>query len=589
MSCRWEWSWHTTACASFLNDRFLNHRKFMMITTRPALAFLKCRPTATWLLCCMAALSIGVGWVSSTRAGELETGASVVVIYNSRVADSKAVAAHYAAARHVPESQVIGLDLPTGDSMTRDEFINGLQHPLAARLTESKLWVIGDRGPGLPPLIGSQIRYATLCYGVPFRVANDPNHKENGMEKISTELRVTGCSVDSQLALLPWGDKAPWIGIVPNAFYGVTNTRYMHPTNGLLLVTRLDGPSAKIASGLVDKAMEAETNGLWGRAYFDSRGITNGPYALGDEWIRTTARVARQLGFETTLDEKEEVWGPSYPMSHIAFYAGWYSQDAWGPFLQPSVEFMPGAFAYHLHSFSAQYLRDSSTRWVGPLLAKGVTITMGCIDEPYLPLTPDVSAFFGRFVFFGNTFAEAAYACQEVLSWQTVTIGDPLYRPFFKKTSDLEQELTARGSPLAAWSNLMEANQNIAAGADRATVLRFLQKSPNRHSPILLEKTGEIYMEQKRFNLAIETYEDVVKKADSAGQKLRAMHTLGDLRSTYGPDQKAYDVFQNMLKEFPDYAGKALVYQKLIPIARRLGKKDEEQRLTKELSAMTAK
>ncbi|MBI1842923.1 MAG: TIGR03790 family protein [Verrucomicrobia bacterium] len=537
----------------------------------------------------LAGLLLTISAAQRLGAGVLETGDSVLVIYNSRVEDSKAVATHYAAARHVPESQIIGLDLPTGDSMTRDEYVNRLQHPLAARLAESKLWIAGDRGPGLPSLIGSKIRYAALCYGVPFRVANDPTLKEPAMEKISAELRLSGCSVDGQLCLLPWGDKAPWIGFVPNAFYGVTNTRYMHPTNGLLLVTRLDGPSAKIASRLVDKAMEAETNGLWGRAYFDSRGLTNGPYILGDEWIKMTSRVARQLGFETVLDEKEEVWGPAFPMSHIAFYIGWYSQDAWGPFLQPTVEFMPGAFAYHLHSFSAQYLRDPSTRWVGPLLAKGATITMGCIDEPYLALTPEIPAFFGRLVFFGNTFGEAAYACQEVLSWQTVAIGDPLYRPFFKKTTELEQELTQRGSPLAAWSNLMEANQNIAAGADRSTVLRFLQKSANRHSPILQEKAAEIYLEQKRFNLAIETYEDVVKKADSPGQKLRAMHVLGDLRATYGPDQKAFEVFQNILKDFPDYAGKALVYQKLIPVARRLGKKEEEQRLTKELAALTGK
>ena len=40
-------------------------------------------------------------------------------------------------------------------------------------------------------------------------------------------------------------------------------------------------------------------------------------------------------------------------MSQIALYAGWYERNASGPFAQPKVEFMPGAFAYHLHSFSA--------------------------------------------------------------------------------------------------------------------------------------------------------------------------------------------------------------------------------------------
>jgi hypothetical protein len=52
----------------------------------------------------------------------------------------------------------------------------------------------------------------------------------------------------------------------------------MHPTNGILLVTRLDGPSASIARGLVDKALEAETNGLW-----------DGPISM--RWALPTRRI----------------------------------------------------------------------------------------------------------------------------------------------------------------------------------------------------------------------------------------------------------------------------------------------------------
>lgn len=541
---------------------------------------------------CLGALTLALhllslGASSSLRAAE--SGGDVLVIYNSRMEESKAVATYYAKARQVPADQVLGFDLPTTDTMTREDYIKLLQHPLTEKLVSQKLWTLGERPQGMPPLVHSKFRYAVTCYGVPFRVAQDPSVKEANMDKVPEPLRHSGCAVDGQLCLLPWGDKAPWVGIVNNVFYGVTNTMYMHPTNGLLLVTRLDGPSSTLAKGLVDKAMEAETNGLWGRAYFDTRGITNGPYLQGDEWIRNAARVSRQLGFETVLDEQEAIFSPGFPMSHIAFYAGWYNQDVAGALAQPQVEFVPGAFAYHLHSFSAQFLRDASSRWVGPLLAKGATITMGCVDEPFLALTPDVTAFFGRLVFFGNTFGESAYACQAALSWQTTAIGDPLYQPFGRKISELEKELAARGSPLVAWSSLMEANQNIAAGADRTTVLRFLQKAESRHSPILQEKVAGILLEQKRFNLAIETYEEVLKRADGRGQKLRILFTLGDLRSVYGPDTKALEAYQTILKDYPDYPEKAVIYQKLIPIARRLGKKDEERLYTQALETLTAK
>ena len=50
-------------------------------------------------------------------------------------------------------------------------------------------------------------------------------------------------------------------------------------------------------------------------------------------------------------------------MSQIAIYAGWYDGDVSGPFTLPKVEFMPGAFAYHLHSFSADTLRSETSHW----------------------------------------------------------------------------------------------------------------------------------------------------------------------------------------------------------------------------------
>src|SRR5205814_2823694 len=139
-------------------------------------------------------------------------------------------------------------------------------------------------------------------------------------------------------------------------------------TKGLLMVTRLDGPSASIARGLVDKAMEAETNGVWGRAYIDSRGLTNGGYKVGDDWMRQAAQAARQAGYETVLDEKPETFSAGYPMSQIALYLGWYDQQVSGPFTRPTVEFMPGALAYHLYSFSAQTIRASNQGWVAVLL-----------------------------------------------------------------------------------------------------------------------------------------------------------------------------------------------------------------------------
>ncbi len=117
--------------------------------------------------------------------------------------------------------------------------------------------------------------------------------------------------------------------------------------------------------------MQAETDGLWGRAYFDLRGLTNGEYKIGDDWIRGASDICRRLGFETVVDDSNATFPAHYPLSQIAFYAGWYDENVSGPFTRPTVEFMPGAFAYHLHSFSAVTLRSTDSRLGRPASRQG--------------------------------------------------------------------------------------------------------------------------------------------------------------------------------------------------------------------------
>jgi len=93
--------------------------------------------------------------------------------------------------------------------------------------------------------------------------------------------------VDSELAWLPLVQvNVPLEGPLHNWFYGTTNAALLNPTNGILLVSRLDGPSADVARSLVDKSLAAERDGLWGRAYFDGRGLSETNNLLHvDKWI----------------------------------------------------------------------------------------------------------------------------------------------------------------------------------------------------------------------------------------------------------------------------------------------------------------
>ena len=510
-------------------------------------------------------------------------GDEVVVVYNSRMPESKAVAEYYAQKRQVPTNQIFGFELSTNEEMSRGEFNGALQLPLAMAIKTNKLWhfeteVVPATNQQPAKVVWrldwSKIRYAVLCYGVPVRISEDPTYQEEGAEKLRPEMRRNEAAVDSELALLPLiNQKMPLDGPLRNPLYGSTNEAELHPTNAVLLVTRLDGPSAQIARGLVDKAMQAETDGLWGRTYFDVRNTTDPAYKLGDEWIRNASEVCRHLGFETVVDESPATFPVGFPMSQIAVYVGWYDANVSGPFTQPTVEFMPGAIAYHLHSYSAHPLRTSTQAWAGPLLAKGATVTMGCVQEPYLAGTPDMTVFIARMLFHGMSFGEAAIACQSVLSWQTTAIGDPLYRPFGKNPDVLKDELLQRNSKLLEWYYLRLLNANLVNGksiAEGATVLEDFDGT--RTSAVLTEKLGDLYSAQGKPASAAHAYEQALQLDPSPQQRIRLLLDLGEKFSISGQPEKAYAAYQQLLQQPVGYPDKPAIYKYLLPLAQKLGK-----------------
>ncbi len=526
-------------------------------------------------------------------------GDEVVVVYNSRMPESKALAEYYALRRQVPTNQIFGFDLPTTEEMSRLDFRESLQRPFAKKLEDGNLWHIRSQfvpgtneqsGKVIWRVVESKIRYAVLCYGVPLKILRDPNLKESVPETLPPQLRERNeAAVDNELTCLPAIEQnLPLAGPLPNPLYTTTNAALLHPTNNILMVTRLDGPTPEIARGLVDKAIEAENDGLWGRAYFDLRGVTEPGLKQGDDWIRGAAEICRHFGIETVVDTNAETFPASFPMSQIAFYAGWYDNDVSGPFARPTVEFMPGAFAYHLHSFSAATLRSTNQHWVGPLLAKGATISMGCVDEPYLQGTPDIGVFFGRFLVYGFTFGEAAYAAQSVLSWQTTVVGDPLYRPFGKPPQQVHQELQRRHSNLVGWSHLRVVNLDLAKGIPVAYMVNYLEEiGTTNQSAVLSEKLGDLYATQGKPSSAVRAYQEALTLNPSPQQRVRLRLTLGEKLAALNRDEEAYQNYQKFLEESPDYPDKFAIYNKLLPLAQKLGRKNDATKYEEQIKLLS--
>jgi len=142
----------------------------------------------------------------------------------------------------------------------------------------------------------ARIVYLVPTYGVPVRIAQS-------------------FAVDSVLSAMYLGHddlkpplRNPYhlaVGSRPPHFDALSDRSAAAGGWKMFLVTRLDGPSAAIARGLVDKALEAERSLTLksGIAYFDMQG-TREPkewqYAIDNE-IQQAAEASKARGFETVL------------------------------------------------------------------------------------------------------------------------------------------------------------------------------------------------------------------------------------------------------------------------------------------------
>lgn len=412
------------------------------------------------LLTCLAA-----SLILSISAPALEP-ADVVVVCNKAVPESRAVAEHYLAKRKVPKENLIELDLPAGEDISRADYEAKLAGPLRAALKDRK-----DR-----------VKALLTVYGVPLRVgAKVPTEAEAAEAKklqprieelqkkggLSPELRrelekltdrshvVTGwvsvAAVDSELMLLWWPAYEPAKWVLNPLYWQVPEAR-RKAAPPVMLTARLDGPSPGIARRLVDDAMEAEAVGLKGKAYVDARGIKYDPknpkqatgYEGYDESFRETAALLKQGGLDVTLDDAPEVFKPG-ACPDCALYAGWYQLANY----VPSFTFVKGAVAWHLASSEAVTLRDPKSKlWCPNLLQDGAAATIGPVDEPFTVGFPKPAEFFGFLATGKYTLAECYAKTVLLASWRGVLVGDPLYNPFGK--SPRVKEADVKPSPKGA-------------------------------------------------------------------------------------------------------------------------------------------
>lgn len=484
------------------------------------------------------------------RAGSGERSdlaARTLVVFNSNDPLSRDLADFYAAQRKIAADHVVGLNCPTEEEISRQQYDDLIAAPLRQLFDDRHWWMrTATRADAEPASIVSsnQIRIVALIRGIPLKVRPATGYPGD-LPRVPSPLREHNeASVDSEIAAL---------GLFTHVISGPLNNPYFRsyrrineaemPT--VMLVGRLDAITGSTVRRMITDSIAAEKTGLWGHCYVDIRSLKSpgDPMAEGDTWIRHIAQSDNApLRLPTVLDDRPGVFPTSYPMKAAALYFGWYTPDITGPFLQPGFRFQPGAVAFHLHSFSAVTLRDPLKGWTAPLLEKGAAASLGNVYEPYLGLTTHFDVFSDR-LFDGYTLVESAYAGTPGLSWMNIVVGDPLYRParvWQEAAVDDGNPRPGDGSSLASEGRayLQGAQTWRAKGAGPGA--QALQKSAHQlHSGLIFEGLAFLQSSAGDDRQARASLEQAARLYTDPADQVRVTLTEARLFADVGQTEKA--------------------------------------------------
>jgi len=296
---------------------------------------------------------------------------AVVIVVNENDPDSIAIGEYYADRRGIPEENIVRLETSTDETISLGEYVETISNPLLNELLERD-WINGVKSPDKDrygrerlSVAVHHIRYLVTVRGVPLRFSNAPDLIESEQDRIPKQFRVNRASVDSELTLLPAPPNLSMTAFQANPYFEGKPVSDSDASR-IIKVSRLDGPSKADVIRLIDRTLEAEQNGLMGRAYIDA----GGPHAKGDEWINQTGDLAEAAYFDTEFETSKRPRSYQDRLDAPAIYFGWDQRNAYGPWREARWSVPPGAIAYHLHSFSATTVRSDTSLasgWAGSI------------------------------------------------------------------------------------------------------------------------------------------------------------------------------------------------------------------------------
>ncbi len=248
-------------------------------------------------------------------------------------------------------------------------------------------------------------------------------------------------SLDSELSLLWWeAETYPLEGRLPNPFYLGYGDQFHKWPLPLMMVSRIDAPTFTHARGLIEQSIATESSGLQGNVYVDAQGMKKGPplsYGHYDSDLQNFAQDFRkESGYPVQFENTEQRFNKPGQAPNVALYVGWYRLRHY----EDAFTFNPGAIGYHIASGEAVNIHNpKELGWCKNALERGIAVTLGPVDEPYLDAFPLPREFFGLLFSGKYSLVEAYYLSKRYVSWKMVLFGDPLYRPWFKVKPDQQK------------------------------------------------------------------------------------------------------------------------------------------------------
>ncbi len=493
---------------------------------------------------------LSLGAFHSARAGD-DLAKATLVIYNRAAPDSTSLARFYAQQRHIANDHLVGLECSTEEEISREEYDTTIAEPLRRLFAEHGWWSEHEDDTGAKVVTSNHIDFVAVMRGMPLKIRATALY--SGDHPASNTLGFQNqASVDSELAMLGFFSRQI-SGPVSNPYFQGFRPIAELDASPMMLVTRLDAPTAAIVRRMIKDSVATEKSGLWGRAYVDGAHNQDGGLAVGDKWLKTAVKDLREDGIATVYDDKPAIFPSGFPLNDAALYYGWYTGNVSGAFTDPAFQFLPGAVAVHIHSFSASTLRHADANWVAPLLSKGAAASLGNVYEPYLEMTAHLDIFNDRLLH-GFTLAESAYMATRAVSWMTVVVGDPLYRPFASWQQLEDRRVDPSRNVWQQYHDFVAKN----SGKDPADYFDLARKAASRaNNAPMLEDLGLMEKEAGEFDGAVSCLRQARTVYKGHADLLRTGLEQADTLVDAGKKEDAFDLIKSLLKDTP--AGPAAV------------------------------